>query len=179
MGNYSFTKKEGGEKGKFFCSPHYRQLFLSHPEVINYSRAREQPKEGASNQPSVIVREDDNSMQAARIAKSSQEPLHEEDESEICSGAEEAVSKNKKSKTKKSKKVPKPLETPPSESAKSPDVSESPKTPKSTKLKKPSWFRKRSSSDSKALKPKSTSIIIVFVPLWCFIMYTCFSCRKC
>jgi YHS domain-containing protein len=52
MGNYSFTKTEGGEKGKFFCSPHYRQLFLSHPEVINYSRAREQPKEGAPKQTS-------------------------------------------------------------------------------------------------------------------------------
>ena len=49
MGNYSFIKGEGGEKGKFFCCPHYRQLFLSHPEVINYSRAKEQAKEGASN----------------------------------------------------------------------------------------------------------------------------------
>ena len=27
-----------GEKGKFFCTPHYRQLFLSNPEAINYSR---------------------------------------------------------------------------------------------------------------------------------------------
>ena len=59
MGNYSFTKKDGGEKGKFFCSPHYRQLFLSRPEVINYSRAREQPKEGASNQPPTVVSEDE------------------------------------------------------------------------------------------------------------------------
>lgn len=59
MGNYSFIKKEGGEKGKFFCSPHYRQLFLSHPEVINYSRAREQSKGGASSQPSTVVSEDE------------------------------------------------------------------------------------------------------------------------
>lgn len=101
------------------------------------------------------------SMQAAEIAKSSQiqkESIRKEDENEVSSGAEEAVSMNKKSKSKKSKEVPKPLEAPPSESTKSPDVSESPKTPKSAKLKKPSWFRKRSSSDSKALKPKSASI---------------------
>ena len=42
MGNYTLSKGEGGEIGKFFCSPHYRQLFLSHPEVINYSRAKQQ-----------------------------------------------------------------------------------------------------------------------------------------
>lgn len=48
MGNYSLSKGEGGEKGKFFCSVHYRQLFMSNPEAINYSRAdapkREQSK---------------------------------------------------------------------------------------------------------------------------------------
>lgn len=60
MGNYAFSKREGGEKGKFFCSPHYRQLFLSHPEAINYTRAREQTKEGASNQqPSTVVNKDE------------------------------------------------------------------------------------------------------------------------
>lgn len=101
-------------------------------------------------------------MQAVKIVKSSQiqkEPIREEDENEISNGAEEAVSTNKKSKSKskKSKKVPQTLEAPPSESTKSPDVSESPKTPKSAKL--ISLFRKRSSSDSKALKPKSTSTI--------------------
>ncbi len=98
-------------------------------------------------------------MQAAKSSQThvQKEPIHEEDENEVSSEAEEAVSMNKKSKSKKSKKVPKPLEAPPSESAKSPDIPESPKTPKSSKLKKPSWFRKRSSSDSKALKPKSIS----------------------
>ena len=40
MGNYTFCKGERGENGKFFCSPHYRQLFMSNPEVINYSRAK-------------------------------------------------------------------------------------------------------------------------------------------
>ena len=39
VGNYSLSKGEGGEKGKFFCSVHYRQLFMSNPEAINYSRA--------------------------------------------------------------------------------------------------------------------------------------------
>ena len=98
-------------------------------------------------------------MQSAEIHVQN-EPIHEEDENEVSGGAEEAASMNKKS---KSKQVPKPLEAPPSESAKSPDVSESPKTPKSSKLKKkPSWFRTRSLSDSKALKPKSTSKFNVY-----------------
>lgn len=44
IGGYSLSKGDGGEKGKFFCTPHYRQLFLSNPEAINYSRA------GASKQ---------------------------------------------------------------------------------------------------------------------------------
>ena len=39
IGGFSLSKGVGGEKGKFFCSAHYRQLFLSNPEAINYSRA--------------------------------------------------------------------------------------------------------------------------------------------
>ena len=39
IGGYSLSKGVGNEKGKFFCSAHYRQLFLSNPEAINYSRA--------------------------------------------------------------------------------------------------------------------------------------------
>ena len=39
IGGYSLSKGDGGTKGKFFCTPHYRQLFLSNPEAINYSRA--------------------------------------------------------------------------------------------------------------------------------------------
>lgn len=39
IGGYSLSKGVGDEKGKFFCSAHYRQLFLSNPEAINYSRA--------------------------------------------------------------------------------------------------------------------------------------------
>ena len=39
FGAYSLSKGVGGEKGKFFCSVHYRQLFLSNPEKINYSWA--------------------------------------------------------------------------------------------------------------------------------------------
>ena len=39
IGGYSLSKGIGGEKGKFFCSAHYRQLFLSNPEAINYQRA--------------------------------------------------------------------------------------------------------------------------------------------
>lgn len=110
-------------------------------------------------------------MQAAEIYVQ-KETIHEEDENEVSGGAEEATSMNKKSKLKKSKKVPKPLEAPPSESAKSPDVSESPKTPKSSKLKKPNWFRKRSSSDSKALKPKSIGKFNDRIPFLCIIYCT-------
>ncbi|CAI8014575.1 [F-actin]-monooxygenase MICAL3 [Geodia barretti] len=40
IGGYSLSKGEkSGDRGKFFCTPHYRQLFLSNPEAINYSRA--------------------------------------------------------------------------------------------------------------------------------------------
>ena len=39
IGGYSLSKGVGDDKGKFFCSAHYRQLFLSNPEAINYSRA--------------------------------------------------------------------------------------------------------------------------------------------
>lgn len=39
FGAYSLSKGVGGENGKFFCSVHYRQLFLSNPEMINYSWA--------------------------------------------------------------------------------------------------------------------------------------------
>ena len=58
IGGYSLSKGAGGEKGKFFCSPHYRQLFLSNPEAINYSRAGAGSGGGggvSDNQPSQAV----------------------------------------------------------------------------------------------------------------------------
>ncbi len=39
IGGYSLSKGDGGEKGKFFCTAHYRQLFMSNPEAIGYQRA--------------------------------------------------------------------------------------------------------------------------------------------
>ena len=39
IGGYALSKGDSGEIGKFFCQAHYRQLFLSNPEAINYSRA--------------------------------------------------------------------------------------------------------------------------------------------
>ena len=39
-----------GDKGKFFCTPHYRQLFLSNPEAINYSRAGQGRRERVEQQ---------------------------------------------------------------------------------------------------------------------------------
>ncbi len=39
IGGYSLSKGESGEKGKFFCTAHYRQLFMSNPEAIGYQRA--------------------------------------------------------------------------------------------------------------------------------------------
>ena len=67
------------------------------------------------------------------------------------------VSKSKKSK-KKCKDIPEPLIASPSGCPKSPDPSESPKTPKSGKS---GWFRRRTSSDSKALKSKSARMFAV------------------
>ena len=104
----------------------------------------------------------------------SNEVLKEEDDV-FSSGDDEVTGKSKSKKHKrKSQKVPKPLKThPPAEATKSSDL-ESPKTPKSAKIKKPSWFRKRSSSDSKALKSKSAGKFFricdcsskYFVPFW-------------
>ena len=103
----------------------------------------------------------------------SNEVLKEEDDV-FSSGDDEVTGKSKSKKHKrKSQKVPKPLKTHPPEATKSSDL-ESPKTPKSAKIKKPSWFRKRSSSDSKALKSKSAGKFFrvcdcsskYFVPFW-------------
>lgn len=102
----------------------------------------------------------------AEDSRSSSPPIrkkvlkHEEDDV-FSSGGEEVASITGKSKGKKSKKMSKKIKTR-SESTKSPDLSESPETPTSAKPKKTGWFRKRSSSDSKALKRKSTGEVVVF-----------------
>ena len=49
VGGYALSKGEGGEKGKFFCMPHYRQLFLSNPEAINYKRVSNAPPPSSSS----------------------------------------------------------------------------------------------------------------------------------
>ena len=56
IGGYSLSKGDGGEKGKFFCTAHYRQLFLSNPEAINYQRAGA-PKRGSREEEVVSERE--------------------------------------------------------------------------------------------------------------------------
>ena len=33
MGNFALSKGDQDEPSKFFCKPHYRQLFLANPEV--------------------------------------------------------------------------------------------------------------------------------------------------
>ena len=49
VGNYSYSRGTGEEKGRFYCTPHFRQLFLSNPEAINYGRQREgQPTPAAA-----------------------------------------------------------------------------------------------------------------------------------
>ena len=120
-----------------------------------------------------------------KLDSSVQKEVKEEDENVFSSGEDEASNANKKSKSKKSKKksqkAPKPLKTQPPEDAKSPDAAvESPKTPKSAKSKKSGWlFRKRASSDSKALKSQSVRdrmllpklrTVIVFYNVYYFFM---------
>eukprot|EP00118_Oscarella_pearsei_P029140 m.3756 g.3756 ORF g.3756 m.3756 type:complete len:1059 (+) comp9775_c0_seq1:48-3224(+) len=39
LGNYAYSRGIDGQPGKFFCKPHYRQLFLSNPDVVGYGRA--------------------------------------------------------------------------------------------------------------------------------------------
>ena len=84
-----------------------------------------------------------------------------QDDDEVFSSEDEEVANiTGKSKKKKSKKMSKKSKTR-SESSKSPDVCESPETPRLSKPKKTGWFRKRSSSDSKALKPKSAGEVVM------------------
>ena len=42
-GNYSYSHGSDGEKGRFYCTPHFKQLFLSNPEAINYGRRKDGP----------------------------------------------------------------------------------------------------------------------------------------
>lgn len=42
-GNYSYSHGSDGEKGRFYCTPHFKQLFLSNPEAINYGRQKDGP----------------------------------------------------------------------------------------------------------------------------------------
>lgn len=44
VGNYAYARGSGGEPGKFFCRPHFKQLFMSNPEAINYGRAGNEQK---------------------------------------------------------------------------------------------------------------------------------------
>ena len=36
-GNYSYSHGSDGGKGCFYCTPHFKQLFLSNPKAINYA----------------------------------------------------------------------------------------------------------------------------------------------
>ena len=58
VGGYALSKGEGTEKGKFFCTAHYRQLFLSNPEAINYSRATPGVAPGVARPTSVAIPEE-------------------------------------------------------------------------------------------------------------------------
>lgn len=40
LGNFAMSKGENGQPGKFFCKPHYRQLFMANPEVGERERGR-------------------------------------------------------------------------------------------------------------------------------------------
>ena len=42
-GNYSYSHGSDGEKGRFYCTPHFKQLFLSNPEAVNYGRHKDGP----------------------------------------------------------------------------------------------------------------------------------------
>jgi hypothetical protein len=44
LGNYAYSKGEAGQKGKFFCKAHFKQLFYSNPAAIGYARAEDKLK---------------------------------------------------------------------------------------------------------------------------------------
>ena len=56
-GNYSYSHGSDGEKGRFYCTPHFKQLFLSNPEAINYGRQKDGAGKKAS-QTSVLSNDD-------------------------------------------------------------------------------------------------------------------------
>ena len=57
IGGYSLSKGDSGEVGKFFCTAHYRQLFLSNPEAINYQRAGAPKRESVAEEVAAPERE--------------------------------------------------------------------------------------------------------------------------
>lgn len=72
VGGYALSKGEGAEKGKFFCTAHYRQLFLSNPEAINYSRAN--PGAGPRPTPTPVIPEEPHLVPAPRESASRPHP---------------------------------------------------------------------------------------------------------
>ena len=63
-GNYSYSHGSDGEKGRFYCTPHFKQLFLSNPEAINYGRHRDGPTMAKkTSQPSPLMNHHDNVRQ--------------------------------------------------------------------------------------------------------------------
>jgi hypothetical protein len=53
MGNFAMSKGDNGQPGKFFCKPHYRQLFMSNPEAINYARSQPDRQAPPTSPPTV------------------------------------------------------------------------------------------------------------------------------
>ena len=87
----------GGDKGKFFCTPHYRQLFLSNPEAINYSRVGPGPREKPEEEPMDVVEQNRDTGavkpvsrldKVVEVEESSMETVKEERTLSVMSGEE-------------------------------------------------------------------------------------------
>ena len=90
IGGYSLSKGESGEKGKFFCTAHYRQLFMSNPEAIGYQRADAKDAK----------REESRSEVVPRPQSKESSPTAVDDEVFVNIEAEKDVKKKSKSKKK-------------------------------------------------------------------------------
>ena len=71
-GNYSYSHGSDGEKGRLYCTPYFKQLFLSNPEAINYGRHKDAA--GKKTLQSSVLSEDDQNVQRQ------DQKIHQEDQ---------------------------------------------------------------------------------------------------
>ncbi len=164
IGGYSLSKGEGGEKGKFFCTAHYRQLFLSNPEAIGYQRAdtkeakeakreanNEMSSRPQSKEPSPTVKESSPSAKDKEIVKVDTE----KEDKKKSKSKKKSVKESKSDEKNKEKSSLVESEQPTAESSDSEKKKKKKESKK--KLKKQDSHEKQKKQDSPEKKKKEDS----------------------